>query len=75
MPPMPTGRTFGGIVPLVRNCQLMAVTPLAITVKSTKTSGTRMTTNANHITTVTIWFLVRRQPPGSRRSTVCCSEA
>ena len=50
----------------------MAPTPLGITVKSTKPSGTRVTTKASHIRTVAIWFLVRRQPPGSRRSTVRC---
>ena len=62
-------------MPSVRNCQLIAEAPLEITVKRTKPSGTSMTTNATHMPTVAIWFLVRRQPLGSRRSTVCCSLA
>ena len=53
----------------------MADAPFAITVKSTKPSGTSMTTKAVHMPTVAIWFLLRRQPLGSRRSTVCCSLA
>ena len=65
----PSGMMFGGIVPLVRNCQLIALAPLAITVTSTKPSGTRASTKAAHMSDVAIWFLVRRQPPGSRRST------
>ena len=32
MPPMSTGSTFGGMVPSVRNCQLIAEAPLEITV-------------------------------------------
>ena len=42
--------------------------PLAITSKSTKPSGISRTTNAPYIRPVAIWFLLRRQPPGSRRS-------
>ena len=69
MPPRPSGDVFGGMSLLVRNCQLMAEIPLATTVTITKPSGTTVTTKAIHISTVAIWFLERRQPPASRRST------
>ena len=64
-----TGSTFAGIVPLVRNCQVIAEAPLEITVYMTKPRGISVSTNAAHISAVMIWFLVRRQPLGSRRST------
>ena len=70
MPPTLAGSTFGGIG-LVRNCQLMIEAPLAITVNRTNPSGMITSTNASTITTVAMRFLVRRQPAGSRRSTVC----
>src|SRR5947209_7953626 len=69
IPPTPAGSTFGGIGPPVRKDQLMAEAPLAITVYRTKPSGISRITNAVTIAMVTIWFLVRRQPAGSRRST------
>src|SRR6266851_554444 len=75
MPPWPGSATDGGIGPLVRNDQLMAEAPLAITVYRTKPSGISTATNAATIATVAIWFLVRRQPAGSRRSTAGCSVA
>ena len=75
MPSCSRGKTFGGIVLLVRNCQLIAPTPLAITVKGRSRAEPGWQTKASHITKVAIWFLARRQPPGSRRSTCCCSEA
>ena len=63
------------MVLLVRNCQLMASAPLATSVTSTKPSGIRTITNASHMSTVMIWFLDRRQPDGSRRSTGWASES
>ncbi len=70
IPPVPGGATLAGIGEPERNCQLMAVMPLWITVTITKTSGTRITTKANHMTKVAIWFFLRRQPACSLRSTV-----
>src|SRR6185437_15408808 len=75
IPPTPIGSTFGGIGLPVRNCQLMAEAPLAITVYRTKPSGSSAKTKATHISVVAIWFLARRQPAGSRRSTVGCPAA
>jgi hypothetical protein len=66
---MPAGTTFGGIGPPVRNDQVIAEAPLAMTVYSTKPSGISTTTNASTISVVAIWFFLRRQPAGSRRST------
>ena len=67
MPPTFAGSTDGGIG-LVRNCQLMTEAPLAITVNRTNPSGMITSTNASHIRTVAMRFLVRRQRRGSRRS-------
>ena len=64
---------YGGRGPLVRNCQLMAEAPLAITVNSTNPSGMITSANATQISTSAMRFLVRRQPAGSRRSGSCCS--
>ncbi len=64
-----SGITLGGIGEPVRNFQLIALAPFWMTVKITHTSGIRTSAKAAHMTTVAIWFLVRRQPLVSRRST------
>ena len=48
----------------------MIEAPLAITVNRTNPSGMITSTNASTIRTVAMRFLVRRQPAGSRRSTL-----
>ena len=53
---------------LVRKDQLITEAPLATTVTRTNPSGMITSTNATHISTVTMRLLVRRQPAGSRRS-------
>src|SRR5215469_8675915 len=67
IPPTPTGAVLGGML-LVRKDQLIAEAPLAITVNRTNASGMSTTTNDVTIRVVTMRFLVRRQPFGSRRS-------
>src|ERR1700735_490307 len=67
IPPAFAGSTDGGMG-LVRNDQLMAEAPLAITVTSTNPSGMITRTNENTISAVAIRLLARRQDGGSRRA-------